>query len=84
MPSAKKKPDKVSDTTAALRQQRRRDRLKELQARKVMAVLSKEQGSRLDKLLAIGYAPDQSAALAKGLDEAFERETKRQARTKSK
>lgn len=66
-------PKNTPDKTAALRQQRRRDRLKELQARKVAVLLNKEQVDRLDSLLVSGYASDRSAVLAKGMDEAFER-----------
>lgn len=61
------------DPTAALRQQRRRDRLKELQVKKVIAVFNKDQIIRLDYLVGSGYAPDRSTALVKGMDEAFER-----------
>lgn len=63
----------MTDKTAALRQQRRRDRLKELQAQKVGVVLSKDQIIRLDHLVTSGYAPDRSTALIKGMNEAFER-----------
>ena len=60
------KDTKPADKTAALRQQRRRERLKNIEA--------KEQGKRLDRLVATGYAATQSAVLSKALDEAFERQ----------
>lgn len=72
---------KSPDATAAQRQQRRRQRLKELQARTVGVVLNKEQGQKLDSLLAAGYALDQSSVLVKGLDEAYEREIQSTRRT---
>ena len=56
------------DLTAALRQQRRRQRLK-----RVEVLLSNERVAKLDSLLALGYAPDQQAILAKCLDETFDR-----------
>lgn len=69
MPNSK--PTSKVDPTAALRQQRRRDRLKEMQAQKVGVVLNKEQIIRLDVLVTSGYAPDRSSALVKGMEEAF-------------
>ena len=66
----------MTDKTAALRQQRRRNRLKELQAQKVVVILSKDQIIHLDDLVASGYAPDRSSALAKGMDEVVERQNK--------
>lgn len=69
MPPVPKKPRKpVTDPTAALRQQRRRRRLK-----RVEVLLTDERADKLNSLLEAGYAPDQQAVLAKGLDEAYER-----------
>lgn len=68
-----KSPDAQEDPTAAARQQRRRDRLKELQMHKVVVLLNKDQLIRLESLLESGYADDRSSVLAKGLDEAFGR-----------
>jgi hypothetical protein len=68
------KDTKPADKTAALRQQRRRERLKNIEAKTVDVLLSKEQGKRLDRLVATGYAATQSAVLSKALDEAFERQ----------
>lgn len=72
MPIVPKKPRKrkVADPTAAIRQQRRRQRLK-----RVEVLLTDERTDKLNTLLKAGYAPDQQAVLAKGLDEAYERAT---------
>ncbi|MHB0929110.1 MAG: hypothetical protein ACYC3W_09315 [Candidatus Nanopelagicales bacterium] len=62
------------DNTAALRQQRRRDRLKAQQSKKIVTILTQDQTEKLRQLQVIGYAPDQSTILARGLDEAYARE----------
>ena len=70
--SSKKKP---ADPTAAARQKRRRQKLN-----RVDVLLSDERASKLATLLDTGYAPDRQAVLTKGLDEAYERHTKRKPR----
>lgn len=74
----------TDDTPATIRQRRRRKRLSELNASIVNVVLTEEQGLRLDTLLTIGYAADKNAALAKSLDEAFERSVKPDSAKKAK
>jgi hypothetical protein len=56
------------DHTAADRQRRRRELLKEQEARVIRVVLTKEQCDKLERLLVEGFAPDRSAILAKALD----------------
>lgn len=63
----------ITDKTAALRQQRRRDKIKEMKLQKVFVLLDKRQIQDLDQLLAAGYAQDRSAALVKALEEVCER-----------
>lgn len=66
-----RKKEAAADPTAALRQQRRRARLKESGARTVTSLLDKERGKKMDALLAARYEETQGAVLAKGLDEAY-------------
>lgn len=73
-------PNDTARQLAAARQRRRRERLKEMEAQTVTVLLSKDQAAKLDYLLALGYAPDKSSILAKGIDEAYERETRRVAK----
>ena len=67
------RPTSIADKTAALRQQRRRDKLKELELQKVFVLLDKDQIKRIDRIVALGYAKDRSAALVKALEEVSER-----------
>ena len=81
MPASRKPkldPGEAMRQQAAARQRRRRQRLREAQAQSVAVLLTKEQGTKLNALMASGYAPDKSSALAKGLDEAYEREMTRE------
>lgn len=64
--------EKAPDPTAAARQKRRRDKLKKQNIKPALTYLSAEQQARLDALLKDGYAPNQEAALAKGIDDAYE------------
>lgn len=75
MPTAPGKPrkKKVADPTATARQRRRRQKFKEQNLKPVLTYLNPDQQDRLDALLEGGYAPSQEAALAKGVDDAFER-----------
>lgn len=64
---------KALDPTATLRQRRRREKLKKLDATPVLAYLLPEQKARLVALVAAGYAKTQEAALTKSIEEAFAR-----------
>lgn len=57
------------DSTSALRQQRRREKVKSQGGRKVQVTLTKEQGEKLDRLIGFGYEATQSGVLTKALDE---------------
>lgn len=60
------------DSTSAIRQQRRREKVKSQGGRKVQVTLTKEQCERLESLIESGYEETQSGVLAKSLDEVFE------------
>ncbi len=65
---APKNEGKPADPTAAMRQQRRRQRHK-----RVEVMLTEERSHKLDSLMAAGYGRDRQEVLSKSLDEAFSR-----------
>lgn len=65
------------DLTSALRQQRRREKVKSQGGRKVQVTLTKEQCEKLERLVESGYEATQSGVLSKALDEVFEASRRR-------
>jgi len=61
---------KKDDKTAAIRQKRRRQKLKEDGNSEVRVHLDKERTQKMQRMLEQGYASDKQAVLIKALDEA--------------
>jgi len=61
---------KKDDKTAAIRQKRRRQKLKEDGNSEVRVHLDKERTQKMQRMLEHGYAPDKQSVLIKALDEA--------------
>lgn len=59
---------KPIDPTAAIRQQRRRDSLREQNAKAVRVVLAACRLAKIERLLRAGYGATQSEVLIKALD----------------
>lgn len=57
-----------ADPTAAIRQQRRRDALKEMNAKAIRVVLTADHLAKLERLMAAGYGSTQSDVLVKALE----------------